>query len=130
MDRATILKVTILQSGYLKNNDGIFNFIPFSNELQVSPILKFLVHDFDGNGDNEVLIGGNYFGVKPYQGRFDSFPGAILKDENEIILGNTLGLDFTKKSIRHLNIITFKNKSYLLATFNDAKAQVYEFETK
>ncbi|MDT0538314.1 VCBS repeat-containing protein [Croceitalea sp. P059] len=130
MDRATILKVTTLQSGYLKNNNGVFNFIPFSNELQVSPILKFLVHDFDGNGDNEVLIGGNYFGVKPYQGRFDSFPGAILKNENEIILGNTLGLDFTKKSIRHLNIITFKNKSYLLATFNDAKAQVYEFETK
>ncbi|MFD2586440.1 VCBS repeat-containing protein [Croceitalea marina] len=130
LKKATVLKVTQLASGYLKNESGNFEFVPFSNELQVSPLLDFLSYDFDDDGKKEVLIAGNYFGVKPYQGRFDSFSGALLKNENEVTLGNVLGLDFTKKSIRHLNIVKFKDKPYLLATFNDDKAQVYEFNHK
>jgi len=130
IEKATVLTVNQLASGYLKNNEGNFDFTPFSNQLQVSPLLNFLTYDFDDDGKKEVLIGGNYFGVKPYQGRFDSFPGALLKNQTEVTLGNQLGLDFTKKSIRHLNIIKFKNKSYLLATFNNDKAQVYEFNSK
>ena len=130
LKKAEVLSVTNLSSGYLRNDNGTFIFVPFVNELQISPLLDFLVYDFNGDGRSEVLVGGNYFGVKPYQGRFDSFPGALLKNENEVILGNQLGLDFTKKSIRHLGIITFQNKPYLLATFNNEKAEVYEFNHK
>ncbi|SNY94579.1 VCBS repeat-containing protein [Flagellimonas pacifica] len=126
LDKSTVLEVNTLDSGYLKNNNGEFVFVPFKNELQVSPMMAFLVDDFDGNGTNEVLIGGNYFGVKPYHGRFDSFPGALLKNENDIILGNQLGLDFTKKSLRHLKTITLNKQKYLLAIFNNDKLQVYK----
>jgi len=126
LDSSTLLKVTTLKSGYLRNDEGNFVFIPFKNELQVSPIMSFLVADFDGDGSTEVLIGGNYFGVKPYHGRLDSFPGALIQNEGNIVLGNQLGLDFTKKSIRHLKTITLNNKKYLLAVFNNDKAQVYK----
>lgn len=88
--------------------------------------MSFVVDDFDGDGTTEVLVGGNYFGVKPYHGRLDSFPGALLKNENNIVLGNQLGLDFSKKSIRHLKTITLNNQKYLLAIFNNDKAQVYK----
>ncbi|MEM9001039.1 MAG: VCBS repeat-containing protein [Bacteroidota bacterium] len=125
-----ILTVTTLASGYLENNGGHYGFVPFENILQLAPITTFLAHDFTGNGKNEVLVGGNYFGIKPYQGRFDSFPGALLKNKNDVILGDDLGLDFTKKSLRHLKIIDFQNKPYLLAVFNDTKAQVYKFNVK
>ncbi|GMN06949.1 VCBS repeat-containing protein [Croceitalea sp. MTPC5] len=126
VSNAETLTVTTLSSGYLKNDAGKLSFIPFSNELQVAPIIEFLEHDFDGDDSAEILVGGNYFGVKPYQGRFDSFPGAIIKTENDVILGNILGLDFTGKSIRHLNIISLKGQEYLLVTFNNDKAQVYK----
>ena len=121
-----VLEVNELQSGYLKNEDGKFTFIPFQSELQVSPIMAFLSYDFDNDTKNELLIGGNFFGVKPYHGRFDSFPGALLKNENNVILGNEIGLDFTQKSIRHLNTILLKNKTYLIATFNNDAVQVYQ----
>ncbi|MGW9684176.1 VCBS repeat-containing protein [Flagellimonas sp. 2504JD1-5] len=120
------LSVTELRSGYLKNEAGTFTFVPFSFELQVSPIMAFLSHDFDNDGHAEVLVGGNYFGVKPYHGRFDSFPGALIKNENNVILGNRLGLDFNQKSLRHLGILPFKDKEYLLAVFNNEKAQLYQ----
>ncbi len=126
LNSAKILEVNLLESGYLKNEEGNFTFVPFPTKLQVSPITDFLKYDFDNDGNNEVLVGGNYFGVQPYQGRFDSFSGALIKSENNVILGHKIGLDFTQKSIRQLNIIHLKNNSYLLVTINNDKAQVYK----
>ncbi len=128
LDKAKILEVNMLQSGYLKNENGSFTFVPFQTKLQVSPITAFLKYDFDNDGKNEVLAGGNYFGVTPFHGRFDSFSGALIKNEKNIILGYKLGLDFAQKSIRHLNIISLKNQSYLLVTINNDMAQVYELK--
>ncbi|SFZ92760.1 Repeat domain-containing protein [Flaviramulus basaltis] len=126
LNKAVVLEVNELKSGYLKNEKGHFSFVPFKSELQVSPLTAFIKYDFDFDGKDDVLVGGNYFGVTPFQGRFDSFPGALIKNENSLVLGNTIGLDFSEKSIRHLNIITLKGKPYLLATINNDKAQVYE----
>ena len=124
--KATLNELTHLQSGYLKNEDGKYTFIPFNFYLQLSPIKDFLVYDFDYDGQDEVLVGGNYFGVKPFQGRFDSFPGAMIYDTEKFILGNNLGLDFHKKSLRNLEVIEVAENKYLIAVFNDNAVQIYE----
>ena len=130
LKKATVLEVNTLASGYLKNNNNNFTFIPFKNELQISPISSFLEYDFNNDGKKEILIGGNYFGVTPFHGRFNSFPGALIYNEREIVLGNTIGLDFTNKVVKNLNIITLNNKSYLLVTINNNQAQVYQLNNK
>ena len=126
LKKAHIFEVNTLASGYLKNDNNIFTFVPFKNELQVSPISAFLQYDFDADGVNEVLAAGNYFGVSPYHGRFDSFPGALIFNEENIILGNKIGLDFSQKAVKKLNSIKVKNKLYLLATINNDSVQVYQ----
>ncbi|PCJ98874.1 MAG: hypothetical protein COA50_01155 [Flavobacteriaceae bacterium] len=126
LKQATTLDVNTLASGYLKNENGAFIFVPFKHELQVSPILDFVSFDFDGDGNTEVLVGGNYFGVKPYHGRFDSFPGALIHSEKHIVLGNKLGLDFTQKSIRHLHVLDFNGIHYLLAVYNNDTVETYK----
>ncbi len=126
LEKATLLEVHELRSGYLENTNGRFTFVPFQSELQVSPITAFLNYDFDKDGKDDILAAGNYFGVKPFHGRFDSFSGALIKSKNDIILGHKIGLDFAQKSIRHLNIITLKNNHYLLVTINNDMAQVYK----
>ena len=123
-----VLWVDNLSSGYLENDKGTFRFVPFPFELQLAPIMDFLKFDFYGDGKDEVLAGGNYFGVKPYHGRFDSFPGALIKTSDEIILGNELGLHFSFKSLRHLSIVNYQGNPYLLATFNNEKAQLYKIK--
>jgi len=128
MAKAKVLEVAVLKSGYLRNDNGQFSFIPFNFDLQTAPITDFLVYDFDNDGEEEVLAGGNYFGVKPFHGRYDSFSGALIKTNTNIQLGNTLGLDFISKSVRHLNILKFKGNSYLLVTMNNAEAQVYKID--
>ena len=130
LNKATVLEVNELQSGYLKNENGQFIFIPFQTNLQIAPITAFLNYDFDNDGRNEILAAGNYFGVTPFHGRFDSFSGALIKSEKEVLLGHEIGLDLAQKSIRHLNIITLKGESYLLVTINNDKVQVYKLIVK
>ncbi len=130
LEQAKILEVYELRSGFLRNDNGSFTFVPFQNELQVSPLMAFVSHDFDGDEKEEILVAGNYFGVKPYQGRFDSFPGALIRAENNVILGSRIGLNFSHKSVRHLNILDYKNHNYLLVTINNDSAQVYKINPK
>ncbi|MGB6152295.1 MAG: VCBS repeat-containing protein [Pricia sp.] len=130
LESSEVLEVGELRSGFLRNDAGKFSFVPFQNELQVSPIMAFATYDFDGDGKREVLAAGNYFGVKPYHGRFDSFPGALIKAENNVILGSRIGLDLSQKSVRHLNIIDFNKKAYLLVTLNNDSTQVYTINAR
>ena len=127
---STILTVHTLQSGYLRNEGGRFTFVPFGENLQTAPIMAFTSHDFDGDGQEEVLAAGNYFGVKPFHGRLDSFSGALLKSDGSSTLGHALGLDLAQKSVRHLTILSLQTKKYLLVTFNNDKAHVYELQNK
>lgn len=130
LEQAKILEAYELRSGFLRNDNGSFTFVPFQNELQVSPLMAFVSHDFDGDEKEEILVAGNYFGVKPYQGRFDSFPGALIRAENNVILGSRIGLNFSHNSVRHLNILDYKNHNYLLVTINNDSAQVYKINPK
>lgn len=127
LKKSTLLEVNTLASGWLKNEKGKFNFVPFSTELQLAPITSFVVFDFDSDSKKEVLAAGNYFGVKPFHARFDSFSGAIIKNENTVIPGREMGLNFYQKPITGLNIIHIKNKPYLLVTINNRQSELYEF---
>lgn len=126
LKKAQLLEVHELRSGFLRNENGTFSFEPFPSEMQVSPITALLSKDFDKDGKPEILMAGNYFGTTPFHGRFDSFPGALLNSENDLILGDAIGLDLTKKSARHLNMITVNGKGHLLVTYNNDKAQLYK----
>ena len=125
LNNAIRLEVSELRSGYLQNNNGTFTFVAFSDNLQTAPLKAFVTHDFDNDNTPEVLVGGNYFGVIPFHGRYDSFGGAILNQDGNTTSSIKLGLDFKQKSVRHLQIINLQNKPYLLAVFNDDKIATY-----
>ncbi len=127
LKNAEVFEIHTLASGFLRNESNRFHFVPFSSELQIAPIKAFTAFDFDGNGTQEVLAAGNYFGVIPFHGRFDSFPGAMIHSEKNVQLGSTLGLHLAQKSVRRLEIIQQNNKPYLLIIYNNDKAEVYEF---
>ena len=120
------LKVSTLKTGYLRNDSGVFTFVPFNRDFQVAPVLTFCKFDFDNDGEDDILAAGNYFGVQPFHGRLDSFTGALIKDADHILPGDQIGLNFAQKSIRQLNVISFKGSHYLLATPNNEEIQRYQ----
>ena len=52
--------------------------------------------------------------------------GALIKNSQNISLGYTLGLNLHNKSVRHLDLLNAFDKTYLLVTFNNDAAEVYE----
>ena len=122
-----LLTVNTLASGYLKNNNGSFTFQPFSNvSLQLAPITEMLKFDFNADGNEDILLAGNYFGVTPYHGKFDSFSGAIIQNNGNIISAQKAGVDFYDKAVKGLNIIKIEDIPYLLVTINNDEIELYE----
>ncbi len=127
LKNTTLLTVTTLASGYLKNDGGTFTFHPFKDvNLQLSPITEMLKYDFNADGQDDILLAGNYFGVIPYHGRFDSFAGAIIQNNGEVVSSEKVGVNFFGKAVKGLNIINFKGSKYLIVTINNDEIEIYK----
>ena len=126
LEKAEILKVETLASGYLLNEDGNFGFKAFKNPLQIAPITAFLEHDFNKDGKTEVLVGGNYFGTIPYHGKFDQLAGIMLQSVDSLMEAKDLGINFTQKAVISFNILNLRGREYLLVTYNNNIPEVYK----
>ena len=127
-DQVHVLTVNELASGYFENQEGNYQFVRFDPQLQQSPINTFLVADFNQDQNTEILVGGNYFGVIPFQGRFDSFSGAVIDHNGNIHSSADYGLDLWNKSVRHFDLISRNNQAYLIVIFNDETTEIYRIE--
>lgn len=79
LKNATILRVDETRSAvFLNNGDGHFTKEPLPLEAQLSPVFAALVHDLNGDGVQDIFLGGNFYGVKPQTGRFDASYGTLL----------------------------------------------------
>ena len=126
LDSATLLTVDELASGYLENNNGKFQFHKFGDEMQLAPISELLKYDFNGDGEDEILTAGNFFGVIPFHGRFDANAGNIITKNGKIISANTLGINLTQKMVKGLDLITIGDEKYILVTVNNGKSELYK----
>jgi enediyne biosynthesis protein E4 len=126
LENSAVYEVHTLASGFLENNDGKFVFVSFSDDLQTAPIMAMTKFDFDRDGNEELLLAGNYFGVQPFHGRYGSFAGALIRQRDDIASGHSLGLKIFNKSVRQLNVIPYKNENYLIVTINNDQAQIYK----
>jgi hypothetical protein len=78
---ALVLRAETLASCWLKNDGrGHFSVRPLPDPAQVSPVFAFLADDLDHDGKKDILTGGNFYGVLPYEGRYDANWGNILLD--------------------------------------------------
>jgi len=127
LDSASLLEVHTLSSGYLENNNGKFSFRAFDKELQTAPIRAMLSYDFNEDDRTEVLVGGNYFGITPYHGRFDAMGGMLMLNQDKILDSDEIGLNLSQKSVKDFSIIKIANKSYLIVTINNSEIELYEF---
>lgn len=63
----------------VKNNgDGSFTMIPLPREAQLAPVYAILAGDFDRDGKQDLLLAGNFDGVKPELGKMDASYGLLL----------------------------------------------------
>jgi hypothetical protein len=67
----------------LDNGNGTFTLRPLPAEAQFSPIYASAAGDFDGDGNTDLLVGGNLYGVTPMLGRYDASYGLMLRGDGK-----------------------------------------------
>ena len=74
-----VLKAVELANSVLFNEGGSrWTLKALPVEAQFAPVYGLLAHDFNGDGDTDILLGGNLYRVKPEIGRYDAGFGRLL----------------------------------------------------
>jgi hypothetical protein len=122
LSEASKLYANTLESVILLNN-GDFNFDVSSLPIhaQFSPVYAIATDDFDNDGDQDIVLGGNLYGVKPEVGRYDASYGVYLENDGKANFKYyNEGRGFSiKGEIRDMLII---NKTLFVARNSDSLA--------
>jgi hypothetical protein len=65
------------------NGDGSFTMVPLPLEAQIAPIYGILATDIDGDGKPDLLMAGNFDGVKPEIGKMSAGYGVYLRGDGK-----------------------------------------------
>jgi hypothetical protein len=123
---ATEMRTSVL----INEGKGKFSLKPLPVEAQLSPNYGILIRDFDQDGHQDIILGGNLYGVKPEIGRFDSSYGLFLKGDGKnnfkSVLTRQSGLKL-EGEIRDFKVIKVKGKEVLLVARNNDALQLFEW---
>jgi hypothetical protein len=79
---AVVKKANTFATSLARNNgDGSFTLEPLPREAQLAPVYGMLAADFDHDGKLDLLLAGNFDGVKPEIGRMSASYGLFLHGE-------------------------------------------------
>ncbi|HEV8284271.1 MAG TPA: VCBS repeat-containing protein [Chitinophagaceae bacterium] len=129
MNNAVVLRSNETRSGYFENDGkGKFIFHPFPLVAQESPVNAIAVSDVNGDGFNDIIIGGNEYQADVMTGRYDASYGLVLKNSNngrfEAVMPAQSGL-IIDGDIRDLKMITVGKQKILLSAVNDSKTKAF-----
>jgi len=65
------------------NGDGTFTLVPLPLEAQIAPMYGILATDIDGDGKADLLMAGNFDGVKPEIGKMSAGYGLYLRGDGK-----------------------------------------------
>jgi hypothetical protein len=127
---ALILTATDMQTSYIENKgNGNFIMKPLPLEVQKAPVYGMVSEDVDGDGNLDVLMVGNDYGMDPYSGRHDAFNGMCLMGDGK---GEFKPADaartgfFVKGDAKGLaSVHTAKNEDIIIATQNQDSLLIF-----
>jgi hypothetical protein len=64
-----------------QNANASFTLVPLPREAQLAPVYGILADDVDGNGITDLVLAGNFDGVKPEIGRMSAGYGLVLRGD-------------------------------------------------
>jgi hypothetical protein len=126
LDRSVVNRATELRSLALLNNGGggfSVSYLPM--RAQEFPVYAIASDDFDDDGDQDVLLGGNFYYAKPEIGRFDAGRGLLLINDGK---GNLTALSPAESGVNVpgeiRQIVKIRGGGYLLGRNNDSSVYI------
>jgi len=129
LEGSVVLEARELGSSVFINEGDKFVKKNLPVEAQVSPVYGIAVGDYDGDGQEDVLMGGNFYGAKPEVGRYDASYGTLLKGDGQgnykAVPNRKTGL-YLEGEVRVILPIEVGGKSLLILAKNNGALQVIE----
>ena len=79
--QARVLEAYTFASAIALNRGSRFELRALPTEAQFAPIYASLAGDFDADGAIDLVMGGNFYGVTPAEGRYDASYGLLLRGD-------------------------------------------------
>jgi len=124
------LDMNKFESVYIENigdNKFIVHDLPF--DAQTSKLFSFFIEDVDNDGNLDILSGGNFYGVSPYQGRYDANYGLFLKGNGKGKFKSVLPTDcgfLLEGEVRDIKKLKTKNGEMYMVARNNLPIQVFK----
>jgi hypothetical protein len=128
LSAAKKLSACYMQSAvFLNNRDGKFTAIALPMEAQFSSMFSILSHDFDEDGNTDLLLAGNFYESKPEAGIYTASLGCFLRGKGdgnfEYLSPEQSGLQING-AIRDMILIRHQKERLLIIGKNDDLLQV------
>jgi hypothetical protein len=115
----------------LNDGKGNFQFKRLPDVTQMSIMYAIEISDFNKDGNDDIILGGNLYNVKPEAGRYDASYGAFLSGDGkgnfESISATNSGL-LLNGEIRDLVRINSKGKDLLVVARNNDSLQFFKIK--
>lgn len=135
IDNSIVRKVNTSESVIAINNGkGNFEIRSLPDRVQFSSISGITSADVNGDGHEDLIMGGNDFGFKPQFSRLDGAYGHVLLGDGNLNFEwqNYRDSGFSiREEIRHIRVFTDKNgKQYIITAINNEKPRIYQVNNK
>lgn len=132
VDRSLVRMANISESIVAVNEgNGKFSITVLPGRVQWSCVCGISCADVNKDGNPDLIMGGNYYGLKPQFSRQDaSFGHVLLGDGNLGFEWQDYGKSgfFVRDEIRHLQLFKDRNgKEYMFAAINNGEPKVFEY---
>jgi len=118
---------------FINDKQGGFIKQPLADAAQLSPVYGIATADVDGDGKEDIVMGGNFYESKPEVGIYDASYGVMLKGDGRgdfrAIKGSASGLHI-QGAVRDMIFIETHDKTLLLVAKNNAPPDVMESKKK
>jgi hypothetical protein len=129
--KSTKLEAYTMQSTvYINNKNGTFTAKPLPTSAQLSSMYAIAAEDFDGDGNTDILMAGNFYESKPEAGIYDASYGTLMKGDGKgnftAIPPQQSGINI-KGAVRDLQIIKVNKKKIIIVAKNNDQLQIVSY---
>ena len=127
------LKASTFSSSYMENlGQGKFNLTPLPLDTQLSPIYSIKSGDYNGDGNIDILLGGNFTKSRVKFGHYDAIRGVFLAGDGK---GKFIPINVSESGlmisgeIRDINHIeTNTDSDYLIFSRNNESPELIKYK--
>jgi len=134
LDDAVVKNAYTFATTLVRNNgDGSFTMVPLPLEAQIAPVYGILATDVDGDGKPDLLMAGNFDGVKPEIGKMSAGYGVYLRGDGKGHFASVRALEsgfFVPGQARDIQKLRTRNGYIYIVSRNNDRPLVFRASAK